>query len=156
MSDFSINSLFSQAKAFVFGEETEAKRNLHVRLDDEYTTKIDENTKLRVQDGSKSAQTITVKEYIGTPEADSKYQGMGDPSTRLKSLLNNHQYRHASSDAKVDDQGIMVEPNGAVVAPLARPKVSSEVEFSKVRDGDKVLDADDGAIIVPTGHEHSF
>lgn len=74
---------------------------------------------------------------------------MEDPSSRLKNLLNNHQYRHALNDAKVDDQGIMVEPNGAVVAPLPRPKVSVEVERGKGRNGDTVLEADNGAIIIP-------
>ena len=154
MSDFSFNSIFSQAKSFVFGEEVAARRNLKVRLADEYTGRIDEGTKLRIQDGSGPVQEVSVKDYVGTPGQDSKYQGMGDPSTRLKNLLNNHQYRHASNEAQVDGQGIMVEPNGAVVAPLPRPKVSVEVERSKVRDGDAVLEADNGAILIPTGQEH--
>ncbi len=154
MSDFSISKIFSQAKDYVFGEEVQAQRNLKVRLQDEYATEIHGDTKLRIQDGSNPIQEVSAKDYVGTPGKDSEYNGMGDPSTRLKILLTQHQYRHASNDAKVDDQGMVVEPNGALVVPLARPKVSVEVERSKVREGDKVLEADNGAILVPSGQEH--
>ncbi len=88
-----------------------------MRLADSDATRVDEGTKLRVQDGAGPVREVTVREYIGTPGKDSQYRGMGDPSTRLKSLLDSHQYRHASNDAKVDAQGLMVEPNGALIVP---------------------------------------
>ena len=150
-----LDNLSSRAQSLFFGEGEEVQRNLKVRLQDENATEINSDTKLRVQDGSKPAKEITVREYIGSPGADSKYNGMGDPSTRLNSLLTNHQYRHASNEAKADGQGLLTEPNGALVVPLQRPKVSVEVERSKVRDGDTVLKADNGALIVPTGEEHN-
>jgi len=155
MSGLSFSGIFSNAKSFLFGEEVEAKRNLKVRLADPDATRIDEDTPLRIQDGAGPVRQVTVQEYVGTPGQDSRYQPMGDPATRLKTLLNNHQYRHASNDAKVDGQGLLTESNGARVAPLPRPKVSVEVERSKVRPGDTVLEADNGALIVPTGLEHA-
>ncbi|MCC6273522.1 MAG: hypothetical protein IT572_08650 [Deltaproteobacteria bacterium] len=155
MSGPSFSGILSDAKSFFFGEEIEAKRNLKVRLADPDATRIEEGTRLRVQDGAGPVRQVTVREHIGTPGQDSQYQGMGDPSIRLKGLLDSHQYRHASNDAKVDAQGLTVEPNGALVAPLPRPKVSVEVESSKVRPGDTVLEADTGAVIVPTGLEHA-
>lgn len=155
MSGPSFSGILSNAKSFFFGEEVEAKRNLKVRLAEPDATRIDEDTRLRVQDGAGPVRQVTVREYIGTAGQDSQYQGMGDPSTRLKGLLDSHQYRHASNDAKVDAQGLMMEPDGALVVPLARPKVSVEVERSKVRSGDTALEADNGAVIVLTGLEHA-
>ncbi len=155
MSGLSFSGIFSNAKSFLFGQEVEAKRNLKVRLADLDATRIDEDTRLRVQDGAGPVRQVTLREYVGTPGQDSQYRGMGDPSTRLKNLLDSHQYRHASNDAKVDAQGLMMEPDSALVVPLARPKVSVEVERSKVRPGDTVLEADNGALIVPAGLEHA-
>lgn len=158
MSVFSLSNLYSIAKSFAGcgqdEEEVTVRRNPKVRLADEDTDKITPDTKLRIQEGSNPAQFVSVRDYVGSPKQDSKYEGMGDPSTRLKNLLDNHQYRHASNDATVDQDGILVEPNGAVVVPLARPKVAVEVERSKVREGDAFLTADNGAILVPTGDEH--
>lgn len=42
-----------------------------------------------------------------------------------------------------------------MVVTLQRPKVSLDVEWSKVRQGDGILESDDGLPIVPTGHEHA-
>ena len=154
MSDFLVGKLMSEAKSFLFGEEQEVERNLKVGLVDEDATEINGDTQLRVQDGSKPARQVSVRDYVGAPDQDSKFQGMGDPSTRLKNLLTDHQVRHRSNEAKEDGQGILVEPNGAMVVPFQRLKVNVDVERSKVRVGDKVLAADNGAILVPTGQEH--
>ena len=158
MSFFTLSNLYSLAKSYAgcgLGEEEVAvRRNPKVRLADEDTDKITPDTKLRIQEGSNPAQFVSVRDYVGSPNQDSKYEGLGDPSTRLKNLLDNHQYRHASNDATADQDGNLVEPSGAVVVPLARPKVTVEVERSKVRDGDAVLTADNGAILIPTGDEH--
>jgi len=146
---FSISSFFTAVQdSFGSDEFVDVKRSLKVRLENQEATQIDGETKLRIQDGSKPPESVSVKDYLGNPGQDSKYQGMGDPATRLNQLLTHSQYRHASNDAKPDQDGFLVEPNGAANAPLQRPKVSVEVERSKLRAGDRVLDADNGAAIV--------